>query len=62
VTKVTDKTIQIKDLPSSTYYRVLEWKAKLKAKDWTDFMKKILAILEKFKDRIEKELSEADIP
>jgi len=40
-----DKILHIK-VSENNYYKLIELKGKLKAKDWTDFMQKVIVFVE----------------
>ena len=40
------KNINIRDIPELLYYEALEAKAKLKAKNWVDFLEKVVKLVE----------------
>jgi len=39
------KNINIRDIPEDLYYEILEIKAKIKAKNWVDFLREVKAKL-----------------
>ena len=41
------RNINIRGIPEELYFKTLELKAKLKAKDWGDFLEKAVRIIEK---------------
>jgi len=40
------KNMQIRNLPDETYFKLVEWKGKLKAKTWNEFLTKVVERLE----------------
>jgi hypothetical protein len=44
-----NKNINIRDIPEQTYYKTIELKGKLKAKNWVTFLEKVIEALEKKK-------------
>lgn len=44
------KNITFKNIPDNLYYKVVEWKGKLRCATWQDFLEKVIFVLEESED------------
>ncbi len=52
------KNITFKNIPDDLYYKVVEWKGKLRCATWQDFLEKVISVLEESQDTaVVKEIS-----
>jgi hypothetical protein len=52
------KNITFKNIPDNLYFKVVEWKGKLRCATWQDFLEKVITVLEETDDTtIKEELS-----
>ncbi len=40
------KNIFIQKVPEDLYFKLIEWKGRIKANNWVDFLEKVIKILE----------------
>ena len=40
------KNITFKNIPDNLYYKVVEWKGRLRCATWQDFLEKVISVLE----------------
>jgi hypothetical protein len=40
------KSITIKGIPDDLYFKLIEWKGRMKAENWEDFLEKMVKMLE----------------
>ncbi|MBU7032376.1 MAG: hypothetical protein HXS53_07575 [Theionarchaea archaeon] len=51
------KNITFKNIPDNLYFKVVEWKGKLRCATWQDFLEKVITVLEETDDnRVMEEL------
>jgi hypothetical protein len=52
------KNITFKNIPDNLYFKVVEWKGKLRCATWQDFLEKVISVLEESDDnKVMEELS-----